>query len=88
MKRKLIILLALGTILSGCSVTGLAGSEEESPYSDKFEAYSVPYGWLLIDKETGCQYLRGPYGESSFTPRLMPDGKPYCGHTKVESTGI
>lgn len=79
MKRiSVMFMIAAIIMLTGCTTVGLDGDEQESKFSNQFEVFSIPYGYLLVDNKTGCQYIRGPYGESSFTPRLNQDGTPYC----------
>jgi uncharacterized protein YceK len=73
---KLSICVILILLLAGCGTT--SDQTQSNPYEGKFETYNIPFGKLLIDKETGCHYIRGTYGESSYIPRLTSEGKPMC----------
>ncbi|AHM67471.1 hypothetical protein PPSQR21_038330 [Paenibacillus polymyxa SQR-21] len=57
-----------------------------TPYQGQFEMYDMNLdqyaGWILVDRVTGCEYIRGQASESSYTPRLNADGVPMCKNTK------
>jgi uncharacterized protein YceK len=71
--RKLFI-VALLVILSGCGFASFKADAKDSRFSNE----SIDgMGLLLIDNETGCQYITTS-NNAAYTPRLNSDGKPMC----------
>lgn len=78
--KKAILLSAL--LLAGCGMV-TTGDQKAKAEKEELFTYRDEYLSITTDKETGCQYiiLRSPssYGDGvSITPRLKPDGTPYC----------
>jgi uncharacterized protein YceK len=72
--RKFFI-VAILVILSGCSLTSFKADAKDNRFSsENIDGMGV----LLIDNETGCQYITIS-NNAAYTPRLNSDGKPMCG---------
>lgn len=69
---------ALGWILLAALLISVIGSCAPKDSTDPPDGRSGL--GLRIDHATGCHYLTTLHllGESSITPRLRPDGSPYC----------
>lgn len=79
--RKLNIILSVGAI-STCLVACYyepvrkAKASSERAFEDR---QSLRGAILLVDPETGCEYLS--FGSGTLTPRLGPDAIPNCRDT-------
>lgn len=83
MKRGLVV--AGGLLMSLTLIA--CGSDEESVKADDgmFSGEINSKNRVLIDNETGCQYIQSSNGYGmSVTPRLDKNGKPMCGKTKED----
>ncbi|MFM9280867.1 DUF6440 family protein [Paenibacillus jiagnxiensis] len=77
MKYKCILILPIFTLLLGCGAFD-APKEQQVEKNDRFEITSsgeLPV--LMIDRETGCQYVSNGY-DTPYTLLYDRDGKPYC----------
>lgn len=84
MKRGLVV--AGGLLMSLTLIA--CGSDDDSVKANdgKFSGgYERANNSILIDNETGCQYIQSKSSYSLTTiPRLDENGKPMCGKTKEE----
>ncbi|AMM44915.1 hypothetical protein SP15_117 [Bacillus phage SP-15] len=85
MKRILMFLSCLvALVVVGCGGTALDKTGAETKVTvdpTKFDVYDTEFGGILVDKETGCQYLSKGV-RSAWTPRLTSKGQPMCNDNK------
>ena len=77
MKRMIIILL-MAIMLTGCAPTKVEGKSEEATTS-RFIELEVTLAWRVVaDKETGVMYAvsNGGYSQGIFTLLVDENGKP------------
>ncbi|WP_366884481.1 DUF6440 family protein [uncultured Chitinophaga sp.] len=86
-----IAILSAFLLLTSCSaaddnslVEGAFTFSKKSPLEGNFTTEYLGHdelGWVLYDKETGCQYL-AMSSNTPFTPRLNSQGTPMCRDTQ------
>lgn len=84
MKRGLVV--AGGLLMSLTLIA--CGSDDDSVKANdgKFSGGAISDNKILIDNETGCQYIQSTKYKTGVTtiPRLDENGKPMCGKTKED----
>lgn len=76
--KKMIIILFMAIMLTGCAPTKIEGKYEEAPTS-RFIELEVTSAWSVVaDKETGVMYAvsEGGYNRGTFTLLVDENGKP------------
>lgn len=79
MKKYLIALIAVATLLTGCEASAEVRSEATESVSSMFVLVEETYNWSIVyHRETKVMYAvsDGGYNQGSFTVMLNPDGTP------------
>ena len=76
--KKMIIILLMAIMLTGCAPTEIEGKSEEATTSRFFELESTLAWRVVADKETGVMYAvsNGGYSHGIFTLLVDENGKP------------
>ncbi|RLF57013.1 MAG: hypothetical protein DRN27_08585 [Thermoplasmata archaeon] len=79
--KRLLSIVIMGLFLVGCeecsasNPTNKETVEEVKLFEKIYDSYNID---VVVDRETGCEYVYYSANSRNFTPRLNSDGKPKC----------
>lgn len=81
---KRVATIAAAVMLAGCGQVD-ASDQPARGDSERFviRGDQTLIASVLVDLETGCEYIAVSYRDATVTPRLDATGKPKCGLTTV-----